>query len=290
MAQSFGAGGFRKRKSDNTKIVFFAAFAGIGFVLLLASLFLGESQQPQIEAKVQKAPEVESVNVLIPIRQIETGEPLEPTLFRTEKKLRDTIGQKTATDFESVRGMFARIQIPAEQPLSLDLVTPIRPTNAITANIPEGFRAVTIRVDATSSVEGWARAGANVDVVWASQIRGKQAVTVIVQNAKILSAERQVDVNNPAPNAPVPSTVTLLVTADDSAKIQLAQTTGSLSLSLRGDEDPGKGSGSGSITVDDLLGDKNQNIIEDNKEGIVRIGDEEFYLQKGKLIPKKGKE
>lgn len=182
--------------------------------------------------------------------------------------------------------MYARSAISKDSPVHQDFITSIRPTNLITANIPEGYRAVTIRVDATSSVEGWARAGANVDVVWASTIRGRQGVTVIVQNAKVLSAERQVETGT-QPGTPVPSTVTLLVTADDAAKIQLATTTGSLSLSLRGDDDTGKGSTGRSITVDDLLGSSQQVVNPtERRDGTVRIGGEEFFLQNGQLIPK----
>ena len=141
----------------------------------------------------------------------------------------------------------------------------------------------------TSSVEGWARAGAFVDVVWNSVINGKPAATVIIQNAKILSAERQIEANPQEGQAPVPSTVTLLVLADDATKIHLAETTGKLSLQLRGD-DAEKGFGARtSLTIDDLL-DKN-NGKKDNKkyDAIVKIKGkngkmERWGLKDGSLV------
>ena len=66
--------------------------------------------------------------------------------------------------------------------------------------------------------------------------------------------ERQTE-QNVQPGAPVPTTVTLLVSIEDAKKVQLAQNTGSLNLQLRGDNDSGKGAGgSNSITVNDLIG------------------------------------
>lgn len=283
--RQIGGGGFRKSKNNSRILVLLGAMGFAGVIVIISSLLLsGGSSDSTAKVVIEKQPEPETANVLIPVRQIETGEGLDPALFRVERRSKSSIPASVAQDFEQIRGMFARNTILMSEPVHLDLVTSIRPTNAITANIPEGYRAVTIRVDATSSVEGWARAGANVDVVWASMIRGKQAVTPIVQNARVLSAERQVSADT-QPGVPVPSTVTLLVTADDAAKIQLATTTGSLSLSLRGDDDTGKGSSGSSITIDDLLGTKNQAEAV-KSDGTVRIGGEEFYLRDGNLVPK----
>lgn len=293
MSRHFGGAqrfGDRKRLILLVSGSFLVAFVGLSALLL----FSGSSTATSAPVPVEKAPEVDTLTVLIPVRQIQTGEPLDPTMFRSETRPKVGLSDKVLKDLEETKGMYARSVINPDQPLNADLVTNIRPTNAITANIPEGYRAVTIRVDVTSGVEGWARPGAAVDVVWASAIRGKQAVTVIVQNAKVLSAERQME-NNQAQGASVPSTVTLLVTADDAAKIQLASTAGSLTLSLRGDNDD-RGQQVKSITIDDLYGGANgagQTTKPDpaiGSAGTVRIGGEDFYFKDGKLIPKNGGE
>jgi Flp pilus assembly protein CpaB len=101
----------------------------------------------------------------------------------------------------------------------------------------------------------------------------------------VLSAERSLD-EQVAPGAAVPSTVTLLVTAQDASKIQLASTTGSLSLSLRGDEDTTGSSGGGTVTVDDLYGgNTRQGSRRSNREGTVSIGGKRFFVENGRLIP-----
>ena len=91
--------------------------------------------------------------------------------------------------------------------------------------------------------------------MWISKIRSQQGLVPLVYNAKVLSAERQLEVS-PQSGIPVPSTATLLVSTSDANKIQLAATSGSLSLSLRGDADSGKPSAVSAITVDDLLGNR----------------------------------
>ena len=120
--------------------------------------------------------------------------------------------------------------------------------------IPPGYKAVTIKTNATSSLEGWARDGLKVDLHWQANIAGKPGLTTIVQNSKILSAERRTDGNTPS-SAPAPATVTMLVTELDAQKIALAQSSGSLHISLRGDSDGSKSdSASGAISINDLLG------------------------------------
>ena len=173
----------------------------------------------------------------------------------------------------------------AGQPIHRDLVTTIRPANELTANIPEGYRAVTIRVDARTSVEGFTRPGARVDVYWTSTVKGKPTNRVIVQNAKVLSAERQTD-SNSKPGAPVPSTVTLLVSARDAAKINLATTTGSIGLSLRGDTDSGRGEAVDSVSINDLYDADVGADPQKSKEGSVTIGGKKYnLLRNGEMVP-----
>ncbi|WKZ56432.1 MAG: Flp pilus assembly protein CpaB [Bdellovibrionota bacterium] len=234
---------------------------------------------------VQKEEDIRMVDVLVPVQDIDPGQALEPGMFRRESRPQIAVDSRAIKDFEEITGYYARSLIVKGQPLQKDYITTVRPVNNVTAKIPPGFRAVTISVDARSSVEGWARPGARVDVVWASKLKGQAGVTVIVQNAEVLSAERNTE-NKAQPGMPVPSTVTLLVSAEDAAKIQLAVTTGSLNLTLRGDNDPGRAVQGKSVTVADLLGGERQQVQDDSYQDRVVIGGAEYILKQGKLIPK----
>ncbi len=254
---------------------------GLGVISFTLS---GSEKQPSTTVSVQ--PIEDLVSVLVPVRDIQVGEQLNSSLFRFEKRLGSTLPKGTITSVDQIADKYARVSLTQGMIVTEEHIVSSKPTNLITANIPEGYRAVTIRVNETSSVEGWARPGANVDVLWVGHIGGKQGLTTIVENAKVLSAERQVDSNTPM-GASVPSTVTLLVTSQDAAKIQLAATTGTLSLLLRGDSDLSSSGIKTALTIDDLLGRQTSNPDSKIKrgDGIVKIGDQAFYLIDGELVP-----
>jgi pilus assembly protein CpaB len=240
---------------------------------------------------VREEPELKMLEVLVPLREVQAGVALQPAMFKKESRPAVGLDKRVVKDFEEIAGLYSRGLLIPGQPLHHDQITNIRPLSAISSLIPNGYRAVAIRTNATSSVEGWAAAGSKVDVIWQSDIAGKAGITTIVQNAKVLSAERMVTAGQPN-TAPVPSTITLLVSAADAKKITLAQSTGSLSLSLRGDTDAGKAeSAEGSITVDDLLGRNRR--AEPNmptNKGTVIIGGEKWLVgENGELIPWKSR-
>lgn len=290
MARGFGSGFSSSYKVERQRVLVTAAvflaiiFAG-GTVLFL---FGGEKEKKQVKNSVVKvAEDVKMVDVLVPVKEIKAGTALTPNLFRIEKRPLVATSGRIVRSFEEIKGYYARSLIVPNQPLHRDYITSVRPTNVITASIPEGYRAVTIRVDARSSVEGFVRPGAKVDVVWTSRIRGKPGISVIVQNAKVLSAARSTEASL-KPGQPIPSTVTLLVTAKDAAKIELATQTGKLSLQLRGDADPGRGSDVGTVTIDDLYGGGTQNRRRQNADGVVEIDGKKWLLVNGKLVPEGG--
>ncbi len=300
MPNQFGS---KRGNPDRQKVlllVVLIAVLGAGLVGIFAALlYSGSSTATVSSTEVLSEPEPEKVSVLLPVRSIEAGTALEPSMFRTEMRPKVGLAPGLVKDVGEIRGLYARSLIASEQPLHSDFITNVKPASAIAPLIPEGYRAVTIKVDVTSSVEGWARAGANVDVVWVSSIRGRQAISTIVQNAKILSAERQMEgsgAQQANANATVPSTVTLLVSAQDAQKIQLASTTGQLSLSLRGDEDTKTTTG-GPTTIEELWsgqGVPRENIVPpgSKSEGTVIIRgkngeSQEMVLVNGKLVPAK---
>jgi Flp pilus assembly protein CpaB len=107
--------------------------------------------------------------------------------------------------------------------------------NPVIERIPVGMRAMTIRVDATSAVEGWAGSGSVVDVLLVE----KDRTTVVAEKVRVLSAERSVSPVEGAASPSVPSTVTVLVSQEQCLAINTAIPRGKLAFALRsvGDED-----------------------------------------------------
>lgn len=253
-----------QQKNDSSKLIVILIvilFFLIGVIFIFLGMKSDKGTNPILSTNHGTSVNVEKVNdvvdemgdVLILSRDVKIGEKLEPSMFKKERRPKSVISSFMINDFYQVEGSFARADVLKGEVLEKEQVTTKKPINTITANIPEGFRAVTINVNVTSSVEGWARAGAFVDIVWNSIINGKPSATVIVQNVKILSAERQVEANPENGQVAVPSTVTLLVLAEDATRILLAETTGKLSLQLRGDNQEQGIAQRSPLTVDDLL-------------------------------------
>jgi pilus assembly protein CpaB len=271
--------GFKAKKANpyigliilNGACVAILLVLGVAYVFLKSDSSEANQQPAPVAAVVTREPTIPMVDVLIPVRNIEAGEPLSPALFRRESRPESAVSDKVVRDIAEVGTGFARAVIMSNEPLNRDYITNQRPLNQITTNIPDGFRAVTVSVDVKTGVEGWARAGARVDVGWTTTISGKAAFAVISQNALVLSAERQLN-SNQDPALPVPTTITLLVNTRDSAKIQLATTTGLITLSLRGDRDSGRDVGFNVIAADDLTGKTSADGSE-AIEGIVRFKD-----------------
>jgi pilus assembly protein CpaB len=293
MRGQFG-GGVPSQNSERTRIL---VLAGFFFVLLAATVgavvFYTSSSKATVKTVVvEKAPEIKMADVLVPVQSIQAGQALEPSMFRREQRPSVGLPARVVRDFEEIKGQWSKSIILADQPLHRDYMTAQRPTNQLTVKIPDGYRAVSISVNDISSVEGWASPGAKVDVVWASRVRGQAAVTVIVENAQIISAQRQTVDAAPQGGAPVPSTITLLVTAADALKIQLAQANGSLTLSLRGDQDPGKADATPArtTTLDSLYQRQDDPLPAAPTGPRIKMRNakgelEEYVFQNGQMVP-----
>ena len=290
MTRNFG-GMHPVRNSDRARAIVFLGIAFVFVFTIVAFVFLKQGEGNQTAAVViEREGDIRMGEVLVPLKEIKSGDRLASEMFRKESRPEVGISDRAVRDFEEIKNHYARSLIIPGQPLHRDLITSIKPTSGVTARIPEGFRAVTIRVDARTSVEGFTRPGARVDVHWAHSLNGRPALSTIVENAEVLSAERmtQESAKLAENGMPIPSTITLLVNSRDAQKIQLASTSGKMSLSLRSDEDvlPIDG-GEKPITIDELIrGVKTKDGS--RSDGTVKINGAEWDLIDGKLVPHGG--
>jgi pilus assembly protein CpaB len=293
MSRHFGTIGVARHSDKTRLIVVIGVFVivtclAIAFLAIYAGASAPVPDPVKVAEAVNEPPPVKMIDVLVPAKDIDAGAALEPAMFRMESRPQVGVSPRVVVSFEELKGQFARSLIVAGQPLHRDFMTSVRPTSAITASIPEGYRAVTISVDARSAVEGWVRPGARVDVMWLSNVRGRGGITRIVQNARVLSAERMTQTNQPQPGVPIPSTVTLLVTSEDAAKISLAATNGSITLQLRGDTDVKASEEAPVLTLDDLLGKNNAVGPTSDCEGTVVIAGTRYCVKAGGRLEPEG--
>lgn len=286
MAPVRSAGGFNRKKGNEPLRV---ALLGGSLLIIIAAIFVVQSMSVE-QAPVAPptptptpAPVVELIDCLVATDKIEPGTPLDPSRFKRETRPVISGGASVVTSFEKLRGAYAASFIAAGQPLLADYMTSKAPVNEIQANIPEGFRAVSVSVDDVSNVEGWVRAGAKVDVMLASQVLNKPIITLLAQNAKVLSTGK---VGGRGGKGGGSTTITIMVTVDEATKIQLASSAGVMSLALRGDEDTVESADNQTVTLDAVFGLATpQAFAGPPREGRITYGGRNYLIIGGKLVP-----
>lgn len=100
--------------------------------------------------------------------------------------------------------------------------------------IPPGMRAVSVRVNDTTSVAGFVLPGTRVDVLLTGNPggSGEQQTTTVLENVAVIATGQRLERNSAGEpqSAPV---ITLLVSPDDSQRLTLATNQGKIQLSLR---------------------------------------------------------
>lgn len=222
-----------------------------GIIVFLCSMLavllteIGDLQSQPASSGVALAadhPPAATVAVLIARRRIEVGEQLGPGLFDEQKVLESLVPQDAlrADQRDFLLGKYATTMVESGVSLSKAYFSNKKPISAL--YIPPGYRAFTIVVDPRSGVEGYARPGSRVDVLWSfigdDQLR---QVLTVVRYSRVLSVAGATDVEAvPSLKGVKTTTVTLLVTEQDAKRLELARSLGMLSLSLVGDTEPVK--------------------------------------------------
>ena len=121
------------------------------------------------------------------------------------------------------------------EPVIADAVTGAGGKAGMSASLTAGMRAVSMRSSDVAGVAGFALPGDRVDVMVTRNVGSGQeasAITqILAQNVRVLGIDQAADVD---PNKPVVSkAITIEVTPDQAAAIQLAQSLGTVALSLR---------------------------------------------------------
>ncbi|RIL10177.1 MAG: Flp pilus assembly protein CpaB [Proteobacteria bacterium] len=205
-----------------------------GLAILLLKHDRAEAKTAEFQAAAQSAarPDPDTIEVLIPNSDLEPNQLLEERMFRKASWPKQYSSAATVKSFEEVKGKFAKSFIAAGQPLHSAYITTQRGSSPISPLIPKGYRAVTIRVNDVSSVDGMVRPGEFVDVSFHHILGDQKAIIILVERASVVGADKQVE-GSWRPGMPAPGTVTLLLTSDDTQKVQLAEASGTLSLALR---------------------------------------------------------
>jgi len=106
--------------------------------------------------------------------------------------------------------------------------------SGLPALIPPGMRAVSVRVNDTTSVSGFVLPGTRVDVLLTGSPQGSadQQTTTVLENIAVIATGQKLE-RNAAGEPQTTPVITLLVSPDDAQKLTLASNQGHIQLALR---------------------------------------------------------
>ena len=134
-----------------------------------------------------------------------------------------------------------RYQITAGQPVTRGSLVGPQDRGFLAAALGPGMRAITVPVNTSSSVAGFVFPGDHVDMVLTQTVSGGgegpplKVSETIIRNLRVLATDQRITEKNDDGKTEVKtfSNVTLEVTPRIAEKVAVAQSLGSLSLSLR---------------------------------------------------------
>jgi pilus assembly protein CpaB len=149
--------------------------------------------------------------------------------------------------FESVDklvGRVAVVNIAMRETITDTKLAPEGTAGGLSSVIPEGYRAMTVKVDDAAGISGFIQPGATVDVVVVINPPDKTTnqdpiSKIVLQNIKVLANGQNIDHPKDEREANTVKAVTLQVTPEQAEKLALASNEGKLQLVMRNQIDQG---------------------------------------------------
>jgi pilus assembly protein CpaB len=150
--------------------------------------------------------------------------------------------------FESPDKLVGRVAVTnlaVRDPIIESRLAPEGTAGGLSAIIPEGYRAMTVKVDDVVGINGFIMPGTLVDVVVVMDPQEQTASQagpiskIVLQNIKVLANGQNIDKPENQRDANSVKAVTLLVTPEQAEKLALATSEGKLQLVMRNSIDQG---------------------------------------------------
>jgi len=152
-----------------------------------------------------------------------------------------------------IEGRVLMTSVQRGEPVLETRLAAVGSAGGLSAVIPEGKRAITVKVNEVVGVAGFALPGNYVDVMVNTDDQRKQTISkIVLERILVLAVAQEASRDETKPR--VVSAVTLEVSPDQAEKLDLARSVGSLSLVLRNQADRAPTATEG-ITKRELLGE-----------------------------------
>jgi pilus assembly protein CpaB len=216
-------------------------------LIAVLALTFGGSAAVGVNLLYNQAPATptETVAVVVAANDIGRGTLITPDLITTREFPKNLVPVGALNRVEDVLERVAFHSLVKDETVLDTMLSAKNSKGGLAGIVPKGMRAFTIHTpQVASSVGGFILPGNKVDVLLTMasnnphDFTGGAVTTTLLQNVEILAVDQRLDA--PSENKVDPKnlqSVTLLVTPDQAAKLELGQNKGSLHLTLRNPED-----------------------------------------------------
>ena len=217
-----------------------ALVIAIGTAMAARSLFTGASA-PKVEAaQVPQGPKVLVAQRALPVGTIITADSISFQAWPKEM-VQDAYFIDGEADMNKLLGTVVRYPVTAGQPVTQGALVSPGDRGFLAAALGPGMRAVTIPVSQKTGVGGFVFPGDHVDLVLTQSVRGDgnqeslKTAETILRNVRVLATDQSTETEIVEGKTVVRDfrTVTVEVTPKIAEKVAVAQTIGTISLSLR---------------------------------------------------------
>src|SRR5690349_4187340 len=141
-------------------------------------------------------------------------------------------------------GRVANMRISVREPVTENRLAPVGVAAGLSSVIPDGFRAMTVKVDDVVGVSGFIQPGTLVDIVVTitppdNERQRERVSKIVLQNIKVLASGQNIDKPKNEKETERVKAVTLQVTPQQAEKLALASSEGRLQLVMRNSVDQG---------------------------------------------------
>lgn len=222
--------------------------------MIAVSLLLGVAAVVVAGKWINQQVNIDASRIVVATQDINAGTRLMPDLLKTIDWPSGSIPAGAFHEIEPLTSRVIKVNLHRGEPLLEAKLAPEGTAGGLSGVIPEGKRAITVRVNDVVGVAGFALPGNLVDILVNVKEDHKNPVSKIVLEQILVLAVAQ-DLGRDETKPKVVNAVTLEVTPEQAERLDLARSVGTLSLVLRNQIDKTTGSTAG-VRTQDLLGTK----------------------------------
>src|SRR5688572_4239865 len=209
-------------------------------VMLVLSVVIGLGATFLAAGWISQQASVPSTKVVVAAVDIQLGSRLSSQMLKTVDWPAGSIPAGATTKSETLEDRVVKTSVLRGEPILEAKLAPVGTKGGLSAVIPEGKRAMTVRVNDVVGVAGFALPGNYVDIVVNTQVDGagsasKQISKIVLESILVLAVAQEANRDETKPR--VVNAVTLELTPEQAEKLDLARSIGTLSLVLRNQVD-----------------------------------------------------